>query len=159
MIVVRSATLQDASVIADFNIAMALETEAKTLDQVRIHEGVRTMAANPDLGFYLVACKADLIVGCLGVTYEWSDWRCGLFWWIQSVYVHPDHRNQGAFSEMFTTTFQQAKQSGNVVGIRLYAEKDNERAISTYHRLGMATTDYRLLEIPLLADEDPIDGP
>ena len=149
MITMRSATPADIDAIAQFNLAMALETENKHLDALVLHRGVTRMQASPELGFYLVACWNDVVVGCLGITFEWSDWRSGLFWWIQSVYVDPDHRGQGAFSGLFAETQRLAMATNEVIGIRLYAERENERALRTYHRLGMHTTDYRLLEITL----------
>ena len=152
MITIRSATPVDIDAITRFNLAMALETEHKHLDAGVLHRGVTRMQQRPELGFYLVACLDDVVIGCLGVTFEWSDWRCGLFWWIQSVYVDPDHRGQGAFSGLFAETQRLAIATNEVIGIRLYAEQDNLRAIRTYHRLGMHTTDYRLLEIALPVD-------
>ena len=152
MITIRSATSADTDAIARFNLAMALETEDKHLDAAVLHRGVTRMQASPELGFYLVACRDDDVVGCLGVTFEWSDWRSGLFWWIQSVYVDPDHRGQGAFSGLFAETQRLAMATNEVIGIRLYAERENERALRTYHRLGVHTTDYRLLEIALPID-------
>ena len=149
MITIRSATPADIDAIAQFNLAMALETENKHLDALVLHRGVTRMQASPELGFYLVACWNDVVVGCLGITFEWSDWRSGLFWWIQSVYVDPDHRGQGAFSGLFAETQRLAMATNEVIGIRLYAERENVRALRTYHRLGMHTTDYRLLEITL----------
>lgn len=155
MISVRRAKATDSETIAAFNVAMALETENLVIEPDTLLNGVTAMQANIDLGFYLVACNRDQVIGCLGVTYEWSDWRNGLFWWIQSVYVDPQYRGQGAFSAMFEATHEAALEAPQVVGIRLYAEKDNQRAISTYHRLGMKTTHYRLLEIPMQPAADP----
>ena len=100
---VRTATIQDAELIARFNQAMAMETESKALDWGTISAGVERMVLNPELGFYLVfePDTGGQITGCLGITFEWSDWRNGLFWWIQSVYVSPDSREQGVFTAMY----------------------------------------------------------
>ena len=100
---VRTATIQDAELIARFNQAMAMETESKALDWGTISAGVERMVRNPELGFYLVfePDTGGQITGCLGITFEWSDWRNGLFWWIQSVYVSPDSREQGVFTAMY----------------------------------------------------------
>ncbi len=149
MISIRSATSADVDAIARFNLAMALETEGKHLNAPVLQRGVARMQASPELGFYLVACLDDVVIGCLGVTFEWSDWRSGLFWWIQSVFVDPDQRGLGAFSALFAETQRRAMVTDEVIGIRLYAERENARALRTYHRLGMHTTDYRLLEIAL----------
>ncbi len=104
------------------------------------------MISDNDLGFYLVALFDDEIAGCLAITREWSDWRNGLFWWIQSVYVPREFRSKGVFSSLYQYVSDLAKKEEEVCGIRLYADKENERAIRTYLRLGMTETDYRLLE-------------
>jgi GNAT superfamily N-acetyltransferase len=145
---IRLATARDAEQIARFNQAMALETENKVLDWATISAGVERMVASPELGFYLVTEKSNEtgISGCLGVTFEWSDWRNGLFWWIQSVYIAPDFRAQGVFSSMYQEVTRLAHLEPDVIGVRLYAEQDNQRALSTYFKLGMIETDYRLLE-------------
>lgn len=146
MIKVRRATIDDAMTIAEFNQAMALETEDKILDPVTIKTGVTRMVEDDELGFYLVACSDEEIAGCLGITTEWSDWRNGLWWWIQSVYVSTGYRNQGVFSSLYSAVRSMAADESSVCGIRLYAEKDNGRAIRTYIRLGMIETEYRILE-------------
>jgi GNAT superfamily N-acetyltransferase len=143
---VRIAVLEDAKTIAEFNQQMAIETEDKQLDSETILAGVQSMINDKSLGFYLVACIDSKVVGCLGITTEWSDWRNGLFWWIQSVYVSTEYRSHGAFSSLYHYVSDLAKKQGNVCGIRLYAEKDNDRALRTYFKLGMVETEYRILE-------------
>ncbi|MGB1190856.1 MAG: GNAT family N-acetyltransferase, partial [Pseudomonadales bacterium] len=149
MISLRKALQEDVPIIAQFNVAMALETEDKTLDPEVLRSGVRRMQADASLGFYLVALRNNEVAGCLGVTFEWSDWRDGLFWWIQSVFVDPSHRGCGVFTALYRDTERLAIATPEVIGLRLYADQDNDRAIRTYHRLGMRTTEYRLLEVDL----------
>lgn len=145
-ITVRAATLEDAEVIAAYNQAMAAETEDKDLPTDKILPGVKRVFEDQGLGFYLVACIDDKVAGCLMITTEWSDWRNGLFWWIQSVYVAPEYRTKGVFTALYEHVRARAKASPDICGIRLYVEKENERAYRTYLRLGMVETDYRLLE-------------
>ena len=142
----RRALIKDAPVIAAFNQAMALETEGKNLATDIVNNGVQYCINHPDNGFYLVVEDNGIIAGCLGITFEWSDWRNGLFWWIQSVYVEPGHRRQGVFSLLYSEVKAQAKRDSQVCGIRLYVEKDNLDAQKTYAALGMLETDYRILE-------------
>lgn len=146
MIKIREAELQDTIIIARFNQAMAMETENKQLEEDTIQSGVARMITDNDLGFYLVALFDDEIAGCLAITREWSDWRNSLFWWIQSVYVAQEFRSKGVFSSLYQYVSDLAKNEEDVCGIRLYADKENERAIRTYLRLGMVETDYRVLE-------------
>lgn len=145
VIVIRAAP-EHGEVIARFNQAMAMETENKVLEHDVILPGVMTMLQDDSLGFYLVALRDHSVVGSLGVTYEWSDWRNGLFWWIQSVYVPTEHRTGGVFSSMYKTVKTLAKADSRSCGIRLYVEKKNDKAFNTYTGLGMQETEYRLME-------------
>jgi len=144
---IRKAERNDADTIARYNAAMALETEHFQLDLDRVVRGVNGMFDEPSRGFYLVASEENVIVGQLMITYEWSDWRNGTFWWIQSVYVLPEYRSQGVFRKLYDTVVETARQSGNVCGIRLYVEKENAHAHAVYKKLGMKITDYDLLEV------------
>lgn len=145
---IRRAAPEDAGAIADWNIAMAWETEQKRLDADTIERGVRAVFEEPRRGFYLVAELDGIAVGCLLVTYEWSDWRCGDFWWVQSVYVAPEARRSGAFRGMYAHVKAMAEGAG-AVGLRLYVELENERAQATYAGLGMERCHYYMYEAPL----------
>jgi ribosomal protein S18 acetylase RimI-like enzyme len=141
----RRAQIADASVIAEFNQAMALETENKTLNPVVVQAGVLAVLNEPRRGFYLVAERAGELIGGLMITFEWSDWRNADFWWIQSVYVRPEARRQGVYAALYRDIERQARAAG-ACGLRLYVENDNLSAISTYSRLGMADAHYRVME-------------
>ncbi len=146
------AGLEHTASIARMNQMMALETEAKSLAYDDIFAGVTAVMQDPSLGFYLVACEAssqdpdDAVLACLAITYEWSDWRNGLFWWIQSVYVNKQHRSKGIFRQMYQAVTSLARQDARICGLRLYVEKANQDAIRTYLGIGMTETDYRLME-------------
>ena len=143
---VRPATAADADTLAGFNIAMAAETEHRHLLPEVVGAGVRRLLAEPALGFYLVAESAGAVVASAMVTTEWSDWRNGRFWYIQSLYVVPAHRRMGAFRALYRAIKDRAAAEGDVCGWRLYVEKDNGRAAATYRSLGMDGTDYRIME-------------
>lgn len=143
---IRPARMEDVPVIAEFNIAMARETEQRELQPTVIGPGVRTLLQRPELGRYLVAEQAGELVGQLMVTFEWSDWRNGLFWWIQSVYVRPDRRRHGIYRKLYRHLEQEARTTPGVCGIRLYVEEQNERAIMTYRSLGMWPSGHRVFE-------------
>ena len=145
-IIIRKALLTDAETIADFNSAMALETEGKSLNKEKINAGVANLFNHPEYGFYIVAEAGNRVVGCLLITYEWSDWRNGLIWWIQSVYIHPDFRRQGIYRQMYTFIKNLASFENNVRGFRLYVEKENRIAQNTYRNLGMEETVYNMYE-------------
>jgi len=143
---IRKATSEDAKSIAEFNIAMAMETEQKKLKRELIEPGVKALFDHPEYGEYLVAESEGQIIGSLMITKEWSDWRNGLFWWIQSVYILPEYRRQGIYRAMYQKVKQLAEQAGNICGFRLYVEKENEIAQKTYRSLGMDETHYKLFE-------------
>ena len=146
LVTVRLATEADAQTIATYNQSMAMETEHKYLDDEIVLRGVKRVFATPEYGFYLVAEIDGNVAGCLMITYEWSDWRDGLFWWIQSVYVAENARRLGVFKSLYKHVEELAKESGNACGIRLYVEQHNARAQETYQSLGMIKTDYHLYE-------------
>ena len=144
---VRTAGPEDAEVLAWFNRAMALETEGRELDGALVRSGVEAVFAGGDKGFYVVAERSDRIVGGLLVTYEWSDWRNALFWWIQSVYVRPDSRRLGVYRAMHGYVASKAAERGDVCGVRLYVDKDNHLAQQVYAGLGMRQTRYEMFEV------------
>jgi GNAT superfamily N-acetyltransferase len=144
---IRRATPADESALVAYNAAIAWETEHKRLDTAILTAGVRAVLADPAKGFYTVAEKDGEVVGQCMVTYEWSDWRNGWFWWIQSVYVREDARRGGVFRSLYRDVQQQAEADPSVIGLRLYFERDNERAVQTYRSLGMSDTPYLMLEV------------
>jgi GNAT superfamily N-acetyltransferase len=144
---IRPATAADATQIAQFNTLLARQTEARELDPDRVNAGVAALLADPAKGTYFLAELDGQVIGQLLVTLEWSDWRNGWFWWIQSLYVNEEFRGRGVFRALFAHVKQQAVALPDICGIRLYVEADNENARTTYERLGMKLTSYRLYEI------------
>lgn len=138
----------DAGALLEFNRAMALETEGKELNPATVAAGVAALLESPQRGFYVVARRAGELVGSLMITTEWSDWRCGDFWWIQSVYVRPDARRQGVYRRLYDFVRARAAEADNVCGFRLYVEQDNHRAQQTYEALGMTRSVYHMYEAP-----------
>ena len=145
-VIIRDATPDDCDIIATYNSLMSEETEGKPLHEDTIRAGVAALLADRSKGRYWLAVDGDTIIGQIMVTYEWSDWRNGMLWWIQSVYVARDRRRQGVFSALYHHVEQLAQASGNAAGLRLYVEQDNDRAQSTYESLGMSKTGYRIMQ-------------
>ena len=144
--IIRQAITQDAAELAEFNMGIARETEDYELIPEVIRAGVETMIADPDKGFYLVVELDNGIQASLMVTYEWSDWRNGTFWWIQSVYVRPEYRGQGLYGILYERVKELAEQDDSVCGFRLYVERNNEIAQKTYAKQGMSETEYLMYE-------------
>jgi GNAT superfamily N-acetyltransferase len=144
--VIRPARAGDLSTIIEHNARMARETEGRTLDPATLEAGVLRCLEDPAKGAYYIAEVDGQPVGQLLVTREWSDWRNGWFWWIQSVYISTAHRRRGVFRMLYQQVLAEARDAGDVCGIRLYVERENAAAIRTYQHLGMIETAYRLLE-------------
>ena len=144
---IRPAKLSDAATITDFNVRMALETENRRLDRARVRRGVRALLQDAAKGTYFLAQEGDRVAGQLGLTMEWSDWRNGNFWWIQSVYVLPECRQRGVFRALYEHVHKLARSRRDVCGLRLYVDADNARAQLAYERLGMMATPYQFFEI------------
>lgn len=143
---VRDATSADIETIVAFNRDMARETEDKDLALEVLRPGVRAVIDNPTLGRYFVACDGDEVVGQLMITTEWSDWRNGQIWWIQSVYVRPEHRRRGVFRSLYRHVEEVARATPGVVGLRLYVEQNNAVAHRVYEGLGMHSAGYVVFE-------------
>ncbi|MDJ0941688.1 MAG: GNAT family N-acetyltransferase [Woeseiaceae bacterium] len=143
---IRDATIEDAATIAEFNSRLSDETEGKRLDPKLIGPGVVAMLSDASKGRYWVAEKDGEVIGQIMVTLEWSDWRNGMIWWIQSVYIRDDYRRAGVFTALYRHVESLAKETPDVTGIRLYVEKSNERAQAAYVKLGMIDTDYRMMQ-------------
>jgi GNAT superfamily N-acetyltransferase len=143
---VRAACAADEDVVCEFNARLAEESERRRLDPATLRAGVRAALGSPERGRYFVAEVAGRVVGQLLVTTEWSDWRNGWFWWIQSVYVAPAARRNGVYRRLHEEVERMARARDDVRGLRLYVEESNGHARATYARLGMLRTGYLLYE-------------
>ena len=142
---IRTASAEDRDRIVLFNQAMARETEGRELDRTTLSKGVERLLANPERGRYFLAEREGEIVGQLMITIEWSDWRNGEIWWIQSVYVSKRHRRAGVYRQLHEYTRDLARKE-RAIGLRLYVERDNEPAQATYRAMGMLESSYRVFE-------------
>jgi len=149
-LIVRLARPDDVDALVNFSAAMAIETEGRTLDTERLRRGTLAVLKSPARGFYLVAELPEgsltVVVGQLLVTYEWSDWRNATFWWIQSVYVHPNWRRHGVYRRMHESVLAQARAQEEVCGVRLYVEASNTVAQTVYRRVGLSPSPYQVFE-------------
>ena len=148
----RKGAISDIEIIVQFQKNMALETEERILLESSISSGVTEVIGDEQKGTYLVAEHEGKIIGSLLITYEWSDWRNGWFWWIQSVYVKKEWRRKGVYSHLYDEVKKLSLNEGNVCGIRLYVEKENKIAQTVYKHLGMYDTKYLLYETEFSED-------
>lgn len=142
---IRPAALADIPALCAWNLAMARETEGLELDPAVLERGVAGVFEQPQRGFYLVAERGGVALGGLLVTREWSDWRNGDYWWIQSVYVLPEARRDGVFRALYAEVERRARAAG-AASLRLYVEAANRRAQQTYAGLGMRPSHYAMYE-------------
>ncbi len=156
LISIRPATPADAGVIAEFNTRLAQETEGKRLDPEKIQAGVQALLSDSRHGRYFVAEAEGRVVGQIMHTREWSDWRNGEFWWLQSVYVRREYRQQGVFRKLMNAVVESARQTPGVIGLRLYMEQANGPARRTYEQCGFACEGYVVLERLLSEDHRPM---
>jgi GNAT superfamily N-acetyltransferase len=146
---IRTATVADANILTEFNCRLAQETENKTLDASVVLSGVQRGLQQGDEVSYFVAEVDGDVIGQLLLTREWSDWRDGWMYWLQSVYVHADFRGQGVLRKLVEHVKQILRDRGDVSLLRLYVEEENEAAIATYSRLGFVDPSYRVMEFTL----------
>lgn len=143
---IRQATADDAVTIADFNLRLADETEDHKLDRKLVENGVRNGLQKGDEVQYLVAVEDQRVIGQLMLTREWSDWRDGWMYWLQSVYVMADFRGQGVFRSLLESAIDTLKLRDDVAGVRLYVEVENEVAIRTYKKMQFKDCGYKVME-------------
>jgi GNAT superfamily N-acetyltransferase len=145
-VTIREATAADHAVVVEFNRLLAEESEGKVLDPAVLSAGVTALWADPHKGRYFLALEDGDVLGQLGLTFEWSDWRNGWMWWIQSVYVRPETRRRGVFRALYEHVQRAALRDPQVIGLRLYVERGNHVAQQTYARMRMQATGYIVLE-------------
>ena len=147
-IIVAPSDLSYAEAITRFQVDMAIESEGLYLDYQRTLKGVQSVLQDECKGRYILAIVDGNPIGSLMLTREWSDWNCCWYLWIQSVYVLPDYRNNGVFKAMYNKVLEVAKSEG-ITQVRLYVDKDNQKAQKVYQKLGMSECHYLMYEVEL----------
>jgi len=144
-ICIREAHTDDLSILVENNLALAKETESLNLDKDVLRKGIEQALSRKEC-HYFVAVISGKIVGQTMITYEWSDWRNGVIWWMQSVYVYPEYRKQGVFRTLFKHIENLARTDSQVKALRLYVMQNNNIGQRTYHSLGMNDSGYIVFE-------------
>ena len=142
---IREAVKSDITILAKNNQSLANETENINLNLDTIISGVSNALDRKDC-HYFVAEINKMVVGQTLITHEWSDWRNGLIWWIQSVFVLFNFRKQGVFRALFNHIENLARNNPKVKALRLYVIQNNQSGIETYNALGMIDSGYVVYE-------------
>lgn len=143
---IRKAVIGDLETIVKFNYNLAKETEGKELILDIVTKGVKSILEDASKGQYYVYEIDNKVAGQIMYTYEWSDWRNGMFLWIQSVYVDDGYRRQGIYKKLYNHVKNICDNDDEMIGIRLYVEKENLNAKTTYKSLGMQECNYHMYE-------------
>jgi GNAT superfamily N-acetyltransferase len=146
MISIRKARTTDVPVLIDFQQRLAVESEGVNLNAETLRQGMQAMFSDPSKGSYFVAENNGEVIGCHMITYEWSDWRNGMVWWLQSVYVMEGYRKNGVFRSMYDNLMNTIKNDRGIIGLRLYVDKSNARAQQVYEAMGMNGDHYTVFE-------------
>lgn len=151
MVLVRPGRMTDLYDLVGFSRGVAVESEGLEPDADVLRDSIAAALQDPHKARYFVAQDGDEgpLVGSLYVTYEWSDWTGGWYWWIQGAYVVPERRGEGVFRALYDAVHETAKEEGSVRRIRLYVDDENEAGLGTYRALGMEETAYRIFDAPV----------
>ena len=143
---IRKANVNDLKVLVDFQQRLARESEGLELDVAKLTAGMKALLEDPAKGIYYLVEDSRQPVACHLITYEWSDWRNGLVWWLQSVYVIEAYRKKGVFRMMYDNIMRMIREDEGLIGLRLYVDKSNERAMKVYTSMGMNGDHYTVYE-------------
>ena len=142
----RLASSSEIELITSFQIKMAKETENLDLNLETVTKGVSAVFEDKQRGDYFVALQDNIVVGCLLMTKEWSDWRNGYVCWIHSLYIKPEYRGKKLFSNFYIYLQKYINSQVDCFGLRLYVDKKNISAQKIYSKLGMNQDHYLLYE-------------
>ena len=146
MISIRPATINDREVLIGFQEKLAFESENVTLDRSLLTNGMTRLLQDSAKGIYYIVEDDRIPIGCHLITYEWSDWRDGMVWWLQSVYVAESHRSRGIFRMMYDNIMSMINNDPELIGLRLYVDKSNAKAMKVYAAMGMNGEHYTVYE-------------
>jgi ribosomal protein S18 acetylase RimI-like enzyme len=143
--IVRRATIDDLPHILNFIVQEAVESEGKVADLSKLETGISTALKNEAIAIYWMLVDQDSQpVGCTSVVKEWSDWDAGYYWWIQSLFIVPEHRGKGLLNIMMDAVAVDAK-ADSCLEIRLYVHRDNARAIRAYQKAEFQHSNYQIM--------------
>jgi ribosomal protein S18 acetylase RimI-like enzyme len=149
---IRDAVASDLETLVRFTLQEAREAEQIDIDEAAVRRGVQGGFQTPPVATYWVAESAEgRVVASTSVVTEWSDFHGGHYWWIQSIFIVPEHRGGELVGLLIDHVAQAAERSG-ALDLRLYAHSSNERALRAYRRCGFAVAPYVIMTKPTRRD-------
>ena len=148
---IRPATVEDSDLLVSFTLSEALDSERRALIRAEVQRGVAGAFATPPKARYWVVESGGRVVASASVVTEWSNFRGGDYWWIQSLYILPEHRGRGLVDVILRHLVGEAK-AGGAIDLRLYGYNTNARALRAYERFGFKQAPYLILTKSLVGE-------
>ena len=142
---IRRARPSDIETIVTFTVREAREAEQTELDSESVLRGVRGGFDEPPLSVYwVVETSPGDVIASTSVVREWSNFNGGWYWWVQSLFVVPEHRGHGLVDRLLEHLAHEAASAG-ALDLRLYAHASNTRAGRAYARCGFQRAPYVMM--------------
>lgn len=142
---IRAALPSELAILVDFTIREATETEGNEPDPAAVRRGVAAgLDGSAPVSYWVARSSSGEPVGSISVVTEWSNFRGGSYWWIQSLFIVPEHRGSGLVELLLDTAADAAREAG-ALDLRLYVLESNHRAIAAYRRIGFETAPYAIM--------------
>lgn len=142
---VRRARLNDLEKLILFAFEEAKDAEGIEKVPATLRIGIETALKNDNIALYWVLVdESDVPVGNVSALREWSNWNAGFYWWIQSMYISPGYRGKGYLSKLLDGVKAEARRQGGLE-LRLYVNKDNNRAVKAYLKSGFIESKYKIM--------------
>lgn len=142
---VRTASISDLDVIVEFIAEEAREAEGRSLCRKTLESGIDAALKDESIAnYWLLIDRYETAIGCTSVIKEWSDWNAGYYWWIQSIYIAPNHRGKGYLNALIDSVARAAREQ-NCLELRLYVHKGNRAAVRAYEKAGFGNSQYKIM--------------
>lgn len=144
---IRRALATDVETLVRFTLEEAREAEGLIADPAAVRRGVEAAFVDPPRATYwVVEDEAGRVVASTSIVAEWSDFRGGEYWWIQSIFIGAEHRGRGVLQRLIDHLAGAAR-AGGALDLRLYVHSSNTRALRAYRRCGFLDAPYTVMTL------------